>query len=240
MVTAWDNDFSGIFNANTVLDKLVTNGTNIADTSLRRRFGAECRFLRAFYYFDLVRFYGKVPVITSALTPAQVAAIPRSEVKDVYTLIISDLQYAAANLPGAYAGVDVGRATSWAAKGILGLVYLTRSGPTYGLTSGPGLASGEYDLARAQFDDIINNGGFVFSIDYPSIFSYTNENNKEVLFDVQFMTTTNGGDFPSQLVPAAYWTGIGLSGYDNAYGTSTYNVTKNLMASFPHKCRSWC
>ncbi|HEY4148945.1 MAG TPA: RagB/SusD family nutrient uptake outer membrane protein [Chitinophagaceae bacterium] len=232
VVTEWDNDFSGIFNTNTVLDKLVTNGTNIADTSLRRRFGAECHFLRAFYYFNLLRFYGKLPIVTSALTPPQVAAIPRSEVKDVYTLIISDLQYAAANLPGAYSGADVGRATSWAAKGVLGLVYLTRSGPTYGLTSGPGLASGEYDLARAQFDDIINNGGFVFSTDYPSIFSYTNENNKEVLFDIQYISTTNGGDFPSQIVPASYWTGLGLSGYDNAYGTSSYNVTKNLLASF--------
>ncbi len=232
IVGAWNNDFNGIYNANGVLDALVTKSGNISDTALARRFGAECRYLRAFYYFDLLRFFGKLPIVGTVLSPAEVATIPRSPVKDVYDFIVADLQYAIANLPVSYAAADIGRPTTNAAKGLLGLVYLTKSGPTYGLESGPGLNSNEYDKALAQFNSVIASGQYIFSADFPSIFSYTNENNKEVLFDVQYMTTSNGADYPSQLVPSAYWTGLGLSGYDNAYGTSTYNATKNLLQSF--------
>lgn len=232
VVGTWNNDFNGIYNANGVLDALVTKSSNIADTALARRFGAECRFLRAFYYFDLLRFFGKLPIIDKVLSPAEVAVVQRSPVKDVYDFIVSDLQYAAANLPVSYAAADVGRPTTNAAKGLLGLVYLTKSGPTYGIDGGPGINSNEYDKALVQFNSVVASGQYTFGTDYPSIFSYTNENNKEVLFDVQYMTTSNGASYPSQLVPSAYWTGLGLSGYDNAYGTSTYNTTKNLIQSY--------
>jgi hypothetical protein len=232
-VGAWDNDFSGVFNANTVLDKLVTNGKNIPDSTLRNRFGAECRFLRALYYFDLLRFYGKLPIVKSALAPIDVATVPRSDVKDVYDFIVDDLQYAAANLPASYGAADLGRATSWAAKGLLGLVYLTKSSPNYGTVEGPLLNSGEYTKAMAQFDDIITKGGFSFLADYPSIFSYTNENNAEVIFDVQFASGTNGASYPSQLVNSSYFDGFGVTNnYGNGYGSGSYNVTKNLMQSF--------
>lgn len=232
IVGAWDNDFNGIYNANSVLDNLTTKGGNITDATLAKRYMAECRYLRAFFYFDLLRYFGKLPIISSALSPAAVAAISRSPVSDVYDFIVADLQYAAANLPASYTGADLGRATSYAAKGMLGLVYLTKSGPTYGIDGGPGINSNEYDKALAQFNDVITNGGFVFNTDFPSIFSYVNENNKEVVFDIQYMSTVNGTDFPSQLVPAAYFSGLGFSGYDNAYGTSTYNVSKNLLQTY--------
>ena len=232
VVGAWNNDFNGIYNANNVLDALTTKSGNITDPVLAKRFTAECRFLRAFFYFDLLRFFGPLPIVDKVLGPTEVAAIPRSDVKDVYDFIVSDLEYAITNLPASYAAADIGRPTLYAAKGLLGLVYLTKSGPTYGITGGPGLDSKEYDKALLQFNDIINANVFVFSTDFPSIFSYTNENNKEVVFDIQFATTLNGAEFPSQLTQAAYFTGLGLSGYDNAYGSSTYNVTKDLLQSF--------
>src|SRR5215831_15119517 len=231
IVGAWDNDFNGIYNANTVLNALATKGQNVTDSTLRNRFVAECRFLRAFYYFDLLRFYGELPIIDKVMTPSEVATVPRSPVGDVYNFIIGDLQFAIANLPQTYAPADVGRPTTYSAKGVLGLVYMTKSGPTYNV-KGPGMNSNEYALALQQFNDIIASGKFAFSVDYPSIFSYTNENNKEVIFDIQFMTTSNGADYPSQLVPGAYWSGLGLSNYDNGYGSATYNTPKNLMSSY--------
>ena len=232
IVSAYDNDFNGIYNANTVLDALNTKGTNIPDTTLRRRFGAECRFLRAIYYFDLLKFYGKLPIIDKVMTPSEVLNVPRSPIADVYTLIVNDLQYAIANLPASYAAAVVGRPTSWAAKGILGLVYLTKSGPLYTGVDGPTLNTGEYNLALAQFNDIITNGPFTFSATYPSIFAYNNENNKEVIFDIQFASTANGADYPSMLVPPAYFTGLGFSNYGNGYGTCAFNTPKNLMSSY--------
>src|SRR5882762_9146910 len=197
IVSGWNTNFNGIYNVNTVLDALDKKGTNITDSSLRRRMGGECRFLRAFYYFQLLRLYGELPIIDKVVTAAEAETIPRSKVPDVYNLIIADLQYAIANLPPSYTGADIGRATLYAAKGLLGLVYLTRSGAVYAGADGPCINSNEYDLALAQFNDIINSGQYAFLAGYPSIFSYTNEDNKEVVFDIQYMSTNNGADFPS-------------------------------------------
>jgi hypothetical protein len=231
IVSSWSNNFNGIFNANSVLDALVSKGSVLTD-SLRTRITAEARYLRAFYYFQSLRLYGALPIIDKALTATEVATVPRSSVEDVYTFIIADLEYAAANLPASYTGADVGRATTYAAKGILGLVYLTRSGPTYSV-KGPGLNSNEYDKALSLFNEIINSGQYQFLSDYASIFSYTNENNKEVIFDIQFMSSSNGAGFPSFLVPVAYWTGQGISNaYGNGYGASNFNISKNLLASY--------
>jgi hypothetical protein len=229
---AWSNNFNGIYNANTALNALETKGSVVTDTTLRSRLTAECHFLRAFYYFQLVRLFGQVPVIQQPLNATEVAKVGRSSVEDVYTLIISDLEYAAAKLPVAYASADVGRATAYAAKGILGLVYLTRSGPTYGV-NGPGLNSNEYDKALALFNEVISSNAYAFLSDYSSIFSYTNENNTEVIFDVQYMSSSNGASFPSYLVPVAYWTSQGISNaYGNGYGASTFGVSANLKTSY--------
>jgi len=159
IVGAWDNDFNGIYNANTVLNALATQGTNVPDTALRNRFVAECRFLRAFYYFDLLRFYGQLPIVDKVMSPGEVATVKRSPVGDVYNFIISDLQFAISNLPQTYTGTDIGRPTTYSAKGILGLVYMTKSGPTYNV-NGPGLNSNEYDKALQQFNDTIASGIF--------------------------------------------------------------------------------
>jgi hypothetical protein len=147
-------------------------------------------------------------------------------------LIIADLEYAALHLPASYGSADLGRATSYAAKGLLGLVYLTRSGPTYDI-NGPGLNSNEYGKALALFNEIINSNAYAFVQDYASIFSYTNENNPEVVFDVQFMSSSNGAGFPSHLVPVAYWTDQGISNsYGNGYGASNFPVSQDLKASY--------
>lgn len=237
IVGAWDNDFNGVYNANTVLDALTAKGNGILTDDLVKRFTAECRFLRAFYYFDLLRFYGKLPIIDKVMSVAEASNVPRSPVADVYNFIIQDLQYAIDNLPATWGKADVGRPTTYSAKGLLGLVYMTKSGPTYNIDGGPGLNSNEYDKALAQFNDIINSGKYAFSADYPSIFSYSNEDNKEVLFDIQFMSANgnanaNGGEFPSQLVPDAYWNGLGLTNYGNGYGSAAYNVSNNMIQSY--------
>jgi hypothetical protein len=231
--TAWDNNFFGIYNVNSVLDNLVAKGGNISSPALAVRFAGECHFLRAFYYFQLVRLYGPVPIVQHVMTIQQVEKVKRSPVSDVYKLIISDLDSAIVTLPNSYTGVDVGRATRWAAEGLLGLVYLTRSGPTYPNVDGPTLASKEYDSALAHFNNIISSNQFTFGTSYPNVFSYTKENNPEVIFDVQYVSTNNGATFPSDLSNSGYWGGTGLAGtYGNGFGSSTYDVTKNLRASY--------
>ena len=230
--TAWNDNFNGIFNANSVLQALETKGSVITDASLKTRFAAETRFLRAFYYFQLVRTFGKVPLIDKALTASEVETVPRSSVAEVYKLIISDLEFASQNLPASYTGTNIGRATSYAAKGLLGLVYLTRSGATYNI-EGAGLNANENDKALALFNEIIASQQFQLLSSYNSVFAYDNENNKEVIFDVQFMSSSNGAGFPSHLVPVAFWTGQGISNsYGNGYGSSNFSVAKELRSSY--------
>lgn len=228
---AWQQNFNAVFNANSTLNALATKGSIVTDT-LRTRLTAETRFLRGFYYFQLVKLFGQVPLITQPMQAAAAAKVNRSPVAQVYDTIIADLTYAAANLPASYGAADLGRATANAAKGILGLVYLTRSGPDYGI-NGPGLNSNEYDKALALFNEVIASGQYSFLSSYADIFSYTNENNAEVIFDVQYMSSTNGAGFPSHLVPVAYWTSLGISNtYGNGYGASNFAVTNNLKTSY--------
>lgn len=183
---AWDANFNGIFRANTLLEQLAKNG-NVLSSSLKTRLEAEAKFLRAFFYFDLVRWFGKVPLIDHTVTADEALKIQRSPVADVYKLIISDLQFAGTNLPDSYSAADKGRATKYAAKAVLALVYMTRSGPNYGV-EGPGLGLNEWDKAEALLNEVIASNKYSFLSNYASIFSYTNENNPEVVFDIQYVT----------------------------------------------------
>ncbi|MCE1198488.1 MAG: RagB/SusD family nutrient uptake outer membrane protein [Marinilabiliales bacterium] len=193
---AWSTDYNGIFRANTVLEQIKLNGSLINSTTLATRMEAEARFLRAFFYFDLVRYFGKVPLIDHTVVATEANTIGRSSVTDVYKLIISDLQSAISNLPASYTGVDVGRATKYAAEGLLALVYMTRSGPTYSI-EGPGLGLNEWTLALPLLQDIISSGLFTFNPSFANIFSYANQSpvstgNKEAIFDVMYISGASG------------------------------------------------
>lgn len=204
---AWNANFNGIYRANVILDQLQNKGNVITDTALRTRLNAEARFLRGFFYFDLVRWFGKLPIADHPLTANEAFALPRSSVTDVYNFIIADLQYAAANLPEVYSATDKGRATKYAAKAALALVHMTRSGPTYGI-EGPGLGLNEWSQALSLLNEIIASGKYSFLPSYANIFSFTNENNAEVIFDIQYntgQTPVVGATFPWVLVPDAWF-----------------------------------
>jgi hypothetical protein len=213
---AWGTDFNGIFRANTLLDQITKNGSYIGSTALATRLQAEAQFMRAFYYFDLVRYFGKLPIIDHPVTAPEANVIGRSPVADVYKLIIADLQSAIANLPTTYTGVDVGRATKYAAEGLLAQVYMAKSAPTYSI-DGPGQASNEWNLALPLLQDIISSGQFTFNPSYSSVFSYTNQSpttNKEAVFDVMYVSGISGtsdlygASFPWTLAPNGYFLSI--------------------------------
>ncbi|MDQ3843812.1 MAG: RagB/SusD family nutrient uptake outer membrane protein [Bacteroidota bacterium] len=208
---AWASNYNGIYRANVLLDQLKNKGAGIInDAALRTRLEAETRFLRAFFYFDLVRYFGKVPLVDKPITAPEALALSRSPVVDVYKLIIDDLTFAANNLPDTYAASERGRITKWAAKGILALVYMTRSGPTYGI-EGPGLGVNEWVQALTSLNEIIASNRFSLLAGpngYANIFSFTNENNAEVVFDIQYITGSNpvlGSTFAWLLTPDTWF-----------------------------------
>jgi starch-binding outer membrane protein, SusD/RagB family len=249
---AWTANFSGIFKANTVIDQIAKNGSYIGSAQLATRLNAEAKFLRAFFYFDLVKYFGKVPVIDHPVSAAEAVKIGRSPIADVYTLIISDLQFAVANLPSNFSGpfpnytsADVGRATKFAAESLLAEVYMARSGPTYSI-EGPGMGLNEWGQALTLLQDVITNGGFVFRTQkytFPDtgaaaaqIFSYTNQSpttNKEAVFDVMYLNGQNpvlGATYPWQLVPQSYLNT--LAGTNAAGALGTPSVSNDLLNSY--------
>ncbi|MBO9619600.1 MAG: RagB/SusD family nutrient uptake outer membrane protein [Niabella sp.] len=128
--TLWSSAYQTIERANNVL-AFATDSSKIRPAVIHRVCG-EAKFLRAFYYFRLVQLFGGVPLM---LEPADVSknnlTPPRATETEVYNLIISDLQYAEANLDDFYTYNDSqngGRATRAAAKALLGKVYLTMAG----------------------------------------------------------------------------------------------------------------
>ena len=243
----WNADFIGIFKANTVLDQIVKNGSYVGSAALATRLTAEARFLRAFFYFDLIRYYGKLPVIDHPMLSAEANTIHRSSVDSVYKLVIADLQFAIANLPATYTGTfpaysatDVGRATKYAAEGTLALVYMTRSGPTYGIESA-GLGVNEWSLALPLLQDIVSSGLFVFNPNFSGasgIFSYTNQNptvNKEAVFDIMYLTGQTpvlGATYPWGLAPQSYFNSL-PAGNNPANGTlGVTSVSNNLLNNY--------
>ncbi|GGE99527.1 RagB/SusD family nutrient uptake outer membrane protein [Hymenobacter cavernae] len=184
--STWSNLYQIVYRANTVLDR-------ITPFTFARvpQFQGEARFLRALAYFDLVRYWGDVPIVNKPVTITEAKNTPRSSVADVYAFIVEDLKFAVDNLPDAYTGTaagDKGRATKWAAKALLGKVYLTMYG--YPLKQADKLA-----LAKQQLGDVVAAEGSVsvprIAANYPDIFKTANDNSYNI-FEVQYISGTGG------------------------------------------------
>src|SRR5664280_1116523 len=116
----WATLYQGIKWANVVIEKVSAIDM---DTTLRNRYVGEARFLRGLFYFDLVRAWGGVPEVTATIPPLHLA---RATTQEIYSLIVSDLQYADTHLTkrSELISTDRGRATSGAAEALLARVYL--------------------------------------------------------------------------------------------------------------------
>lgn len=116
----WSALYQGIKRTNVVIEKVPEINM---DETLKQRYIAEARFLRGLYYFDLVRAWGGVPIVTSTNPPLELA---RASKEDVYQLIEEDLLFASETLPakGSYGANDLGRASNGAAKALLAKMYL--------------------------------------------------------------------------------------------------------------------
>lgn len=182
----WVDTYRGILAANTVLDHI--GGAQMED-ALRQRFTGEARFLRALQYFNLVRTFGDVPLVLSETKSVDEGySQPRVPKAEVYAQIIADLTEAEQKLPASYSGNDIGRATSGAAKALLGKVYLT---------------TGDYAKAKDKLKQVIDAGTYKLLDDYAALWPAANANNAESLFEVQFKKggTGTGSSFYNNFAP---------------------------------------
>ncbi len=175
---SWQILYQGVNRANTAIERI----PGIAmDENLKKRLVGEAKFMRAFYYFYLVRWYGGVPLaLTETKSLSDGRDVKRSTADEVYAQIVKDLTEAEAALPDKYTGADLGRATAGAAKGMLAKVYLTRK---------------EFAKAREKAKEIIDNAGkygYGLFDTYADVFAIPNKNGKESVFEIQFVGQGSG------------------------------------------------
>jgi hypothetical protein len=189
----WAVYYKAIYRANMLLSHLDQADWK-GNENLRKVYESEARFLRAYLYFDMVRFWGNIPLITKPTADN----VPQASPDSLYRLIADDLKFAAANLPstsyGAQDPATRGRVTKWAAESLLGRVFLYYTG----YYSKPDLVGAvSKSQALAYLEDVITNGGFglidKFANLWPaaSLKNYAGEDNKETVFAIKYTYTSD-------------------------------------------------
>ncbi|MFT4154481.1 RagB/SusD family nutrient uptake outer membrane protein [Parafilimonas sp.] len=174
----WNRSYTGIFRANLLLQKMAENTISDLSDGDKARYIAECKFLRAYYYFDLLRLFKNVPLITDIIPTSDIYTIEQADPADVYAQIEQDLTDAIdePNLPNTVpATTEGGRVTKGAAKALLGKVYLYEE---------------KWTDAAAQLADV--NGtpgsastyGYQLQSNFSNIFLPTNKFNSESIFEI--------------------------------------------------------
>ena len=198
---------------NTVLDKI--KDADISVVKNKTRYIAEAKFLRALAYFDLVRIYGDVPMITTEVNIEEAYHIGREKTDKIYDeVIIKDLNDAQNALPVKYTGTDVGRATMGAAKSLLGKVYLTRK---------------DFTNAEVKLQEVTTLG-YSLLPKFTDLFDYSkNEHHSEYIFDIEFEEGIGlGSNFTNTFIPnsvqmASFYKVSGGRGESNSVGDSLFN-----------------
>jgi starch-binding outer membrane protein, SusD/RagB family len=162
----WSGRYQGINRAN----QAISNIPGISmDEARKARLIGEAKFARAMFYFDLVRAFGDIPMPTT-VENTQEESTEKAPASEVYALIIQDLQDAITVLPEQYAASERGRATVWAARGLLAKVYLYQE---------------DWANVLTHTAAIIGSGRFSLLENFYDVFRIENENGAESIFEIQ-------------------------------------------------------
>ena len=206
----YNGSYVGISRANVILDRI--NDVQM-DQGRKDQIIAEAKFLRAFFYFELVRYFGGVPLYIHEVRNAEEAQLQRATAEEVYAQLITDATEAADVLPPK--ARELGRASKAAAQLLLGYVYLTRK---------------DYAAAENVLRPITGHG-YSLLTDYRSIFDPTNKTNNELIFEAQYQEGPNGipSDFLYRFLPQTDDASI-VTGFAVKNITSGLNVpTQDLL-----------
>jgi hypothetical protein len=164
-----DGIWSAIYDGINVANNVIKQVPGIADMTEAEKNAAlgELYFIRALNHFNLLNYFGAIPVKTTPTIGVEDINVPRDEVSAVYAAIIADLQFAVANLP---AGGSKIRASRHAANALLARVYLYQK---------------DYPNAVRLANDVINSGSYQLMGNFADIFS--GEETAESIFEVDFV-----------------------------------------------------
>jgi starch-binding outer membrane protein, SusD/RagB family len=176
----WQHCYTGISRTNIVVERLAKS--NLPET-VKNSISGQAKFLRAWYYFKLVRLYGGVPLFLKEVTKADDAFLPRSTAEQVYAQIIADATEAVAQLPAPGKFPQSGEATKGSATMLLADVYATQK-------------------KWAEAETLLNSlagMGYALHSEYADAFLPANKNGKESIFEIQFLEGTVTGTSPNPL-----------------------------------------
>ena len=173
----WAGNFEGVARANAVFRIVADAAPDVSD-DFKKSIVAQAKFLRAHFYFELLRGYKNVPYIDETIDYGTGIEDVQNNV-DIYPMIIQDMKDAMADLPETQA--EVGRVNKTAAKAYLGKMYMWRQ---------------DYTNAKAMFDDVIANGKtsngkkLALVAKFPDLFKASNDNNEESIWAYQAAANT--------------------------------------------------
>lgn len=209
----WSKNYRYIRDANVFFDRI--NAVPM-DSSLRRQLTGEMTFLRAFRYFDLVRNYGGVPLLTRVFTLGDdYSTVERATLDESINFVVTEADKAAALLPISYSGANLGRASKGAALALKARMLLYAASPLYAGTNDPTRWQAAAQAAQA----VIDLGVYQLYPNYQQLF--LTPNNAEIIFN---RIETQQGDSYLNL---ERWNG------PNGYGGWGGNVpTQNLVDAY--------
>lgn len=229
----WSDRFTGIYRANLLIKHI--DDIAFQDEPTKLNFDAEARFLRAYHYFDLVRFFGYVPLFTQPLVATDIR-VEQANPGDIYNFIASELVEIIPNLRTSIPPSEAGRVSKWAAQALLGRVFLYHQ--DYAV---PVLGVGNLSVTRQEvighLEDIINNSGHALLPDFASQWGVAGNNNNEAIFSVQHITNTFGdwgflnGSIGNWATTMTGMRGVGFN-VNYASGWSFQPVTTDLNDAF--------
>lgn len=205
----WKLVYHNIARCNTVLTP--KNINIVDDARLKNQFEGEARFIRGYHYFNLVRVFGPVFIVSERISADQARQMDRSTVDEVYQFILDDLKAAVEKLPASYEPSEKGRITSWAAKTLLAKVYMTL---------------GKIDSeTRDLLFDIYQNSGHKLLNSYASIYDINNELNDEIIFTIRYKSggLGLGSPFGNRFAPQQSGSSV-INGDGNGYNYPSSNL----------------
>lgn len=195
VTAAYTGMYKTIMVANDIIEGM--KSSSIEDGLDKKRIQGEAYFIRAVTYFNLVRLFGKVSLVTEPIKDYTNAQKPREEVETVYGQILSDLEQAWNLLPEK-ADQAAGRPYRYAAKAVRAKVYLTMAGD---------MTSDQTDYWQKCYDDafdVYHNGGYQLVRPYSMLYGSENKNNAESIFEIQFSSAVNSGRLTETTFPVGH------------------------------------
>ncbi len=172
----WNINYEGIFRANQAIQNIP--GIKTSDTATTNRLLGEAKFLRAYFYFDLIINFNNIPLILTVPKDSTQYSVAQAAPADVWKQIVKDLNDAIGVLPATYDAANLGRVTKGAALALLGKSYLYQK---------------QWQNAANAFDQIIKSGNYDLLPNFADVFLEANDNSQESLLEVQYSTNPYKG-----------------------------------------------